>query len=156
MQNHSLTQRLTGRRFPARLKAASWVVGLSLSLLAPAQAEVFIVTHKDAPDHFNKAELIELFMGKSSALPDGRRAVPIDQPESSPVREEFYYKLTGKSPAQVRAYWAKLSFTGKGTPPRTASNGAEARKTVASTPGAISYVSKADLDPSVKVVFTLP
>lgn len=133
------------------------LLGLATCLcLLPVRAEVYIVTHKDGPDHFNKAELIELFMGKSATLPNGQRALPLDHPENSPLREEFYYKLTGKSPAQVRAYWAKLSFTGKGTPPRMAPSGSDIRKMVANTPGAIGYVSKADLDPSVKVVFTLP
>lgn len=131
-------------------------VGLSALLCSPAaHAEVYVVTHRAAPDHLSKEELIALFMGKASAL-GGSQALPIDQPDSNPLRDEFYYKLTGKSPAQMKAYWAKLSFTGKGTPPRTASSGSEIRKTVAATPGGISYLDKADLDASVKVVFTLP
>lgn len=134
---------------------ATGVFGALLWQASPARAEVYVVVHKDAPDHLSKSELIELFLGKAGSL-GSARAVPVDLPESDPVREEFYLKLTGKSSAQMRAYWAKLSFTGKGTPPRAAPSGAEVRRYVASTPGAISYLSKPDLDPSVKVVFTLP
>lgn len=132
-------------------------VGLCAVLLCslPVRAEVYVVAHRAAPDHLSKEELIALFMGKAAAL-GGSQALPIDQPDANPLRDEFYYKLTGKSPAQMKAYWAKLSFTGKGSPPRTAANAGEIRKTLAATPGAISYLDKASLDPSVKVVFTLP
>ena len=134
---------------------ACWLLPALLLCSLAARAEVYVVTNRAAPDHLSKEELIALFMGKASAL-GGNAALPIDQPDASPLREEFYYKLTGKSPAQMKAYWAKLSFTGKGTPPRSAANGSEIRKVVAASPGGISYLDKADLDPSVKVVFTLP
>lgn len=123
---------------------------------ASARATVLVVVHRSSPDRLTKGELIEVFMGKTSQLPGGIRATPIDQPDSNPLREEFYSKLTGKSPAQMKAYWAKLSFTGKGTPPKTGQTSTDIRKAVAATPGSIAYLDEADVDSSVKVVFILP
>jgi ABC-type phosphate transport system substrate-binding protein len=125
-----------------------------LFLTGFAQAEVVVVTNKATPD-MTKEQVSDVFMGKASSLPGGASAVPIDLPESSPLREEFYTKLTGKSAAQVKSYWAKMSFTGKGTPPKEVPSSSDIKKAVAATPGTIGYVEKAALDSSVKPVLTL-
>jgi len=33
-------------------------------------------------------------------------------------RDDFYNKVTGKSAAQMKAYWSKIIFTGKANHPR--------------------------------------
>ncbi|MEY4591972.1 MAG: hypothetical protein RIR18_867 [Pseudomonadota bacterium] len=121
---------------------------------ASSLAEVVVVTNKASPD-MTKEQVSDVFMGKASSLPGGSAAAPLDLPESSPLREEFYSKLTGKSAAQVKSYWAKMSFTGKGTPPKEAPNSADIKKAVAATPGAIGYVEKSAVDSTVKPVLTL-
>ena len=76
-------------------------------------------------------------------------------PESSPVRDEFYSKATGKSAAQAKSYWAKLSFTGKGTPPREGAGSADIKKQVAENSGLIGYIEKSAVDASVKVLLSV-
>lgn len=120
-----------------------------------AHADVVVVVGaKSAAATLTKEQVADLFMGKLASLPGAGAAAPIDQGESSPLREEFYSKVTGKSAAQVKSYWAKMAFTGKGTPPKEGSNSAEVKKLVAGAPGGIGYIEKSAVDDSVKVVFT--
>lgn len=44
--------------------------------------------------------------------------LPVDHSERAALRDAFYTKVTSKSPAQIKAYWSKIVFTGKGQPPR--------------------------------------
>lgn len=124
---------------------------MSFALSMTAQAQVVVIAGKNVAE-MSKEQVADIFLGKSSSLPGGGTAVPLDQPESSPLRDEFYSKITGKSAAQAKSLWAKLAFTGKGTPPKEVANSAEVKKAVASTPGAIGYIEKAAVDDSVKVV----
>ena len=58
----------------------------------------------------------DIFLGRATRFPNGLLAVPIDQVEGSAAREEFYTRFVGKSAAQMKAYWSKIIFTGRGQP----------------------------------------
>lgn len=116
-----------------------------------ANAEVVVVVHPSNPAaSMSSAEVADVFLGKSTALS------PVDQPESSAARGEFYQKITGKDAAQVKAIWTRLIFTGKATPPKEAATSADVKKAVAADPKAVGYIEKSAIDSSVKVVFTAP
>ena len=70
------------------------------------------------------------------------------------MRDDFYNKVTGKSAAQMKAYWSKIIFTGKGQPPKEVADNAAVKKLVADSPSAIGYIDKSALDSSVKAVFS--
>ncbi|MES2114600.1 MAG: hypothetical protein V4578_05585 [Pseudomonadota bacterium] len=117
----------------------------------PASAETVVIVSKQNPaTRMFSEQAAQFFLGKSAMF------TPIDQAEGSPIRAEFYHKVADKDPAQVKAIWSKLVFTGKGTPPKEYNSDAEVRKAVAADPKAIGYISKAAVDDSVKVILTLP
>ena len=123
----------------------------SAVVAAPALAEVVVVVSaKSAAATMTDDQVAQFFLGKSSAM------TPIDQPESAPVRAEFYKKVTGKEPSQAKALWSKLVFTGKATLPREVASSADVKKAVAADPKAIGYMEKSAVDGSVKVVFSAP
>lgn len=127
----------------ASLMAAGW-----------AQADTVVVVSAKCPaSALTKEQSSDIFMGKATTFPGGGSATPLDQPESSPLRDEFYTKVTGKSAAQAKSYWSKLSFTGKGTPPKEGQNSADIKKQVADNPNLVSYIEKSAVDASVKVIF---
>jgi ABC-type phosphate transport system substrate-binding protein len=118
--------------------------------------ELFVVVGANSKlQALDKSQVRNIFLGKIASLPDGNTAVPVDQPESSPLREEFYQKVTNRSAAEATAYWAQLAFTGRGEPPRVARGSADVKKMVNSTPGAIGYIEKSALDASVKVLLVV-
>ena len=117
-----------------------------------AQDVVAVVSAKSPVIGLNAEQVADIFLGKTGRFPDGSQAVPIDQHEDSPTRERFYSQFTGKSPAQVKAHWSKIIFTGRGQPPRQAVSGAEAKKWIAENPHAIGYIDNALVDSSVRVI----
>jgi len=136
------------------LRALS-VAGLLLaSQMASAQVAV-IVNPKSSITSLTADQAAGIFMGKSNTLPNGATAAAADLPESNPAREQFYTKAAGKTAAQVKATWARLTFSGKATPPRELPSAAEVKKHVASHPDAIGYIEASAVDGSVKSVLTV-
>jgi ABC-type phosphate transport system substrate-binding protein len=129
-------------------------IGLSLALLGTvANADVVaIVSSKSTVPALNKDQASDIFLGKASRFPDGTQAVPIDQQEGSGTRDAFYAKVAGKTAAQIKAYWAKIIFTGRGKPPREVADGAEMKRFVVENPGVIGYIEDKFVDSSVRVV----
>jgi ABC-type phosphate transport system substrate-binding protein len=120
-----------------------------LFLAVPAMAEVVaVVNPKAAESSMTKDQVAQFFLGKSSAF------TPVDQPDSAPVRAEFYKKVTDKEASQVKALWSKLVFTGKATMPKEVGDSAAVKKAVAADPKAIGYIEKSAVDASVKVVYS--
>lgn len=128
---------------------------LLLSALAagalPAAAEtVVIVNPKNPATRMFSEQASQFFLGKSDLF------TPVDQAEGSAIRTEFYRKVADKDPAQVKALWAKLVFTGKASPPKEHGSNADVKKAVAADPKAIGYIDKSAVDDTVKVILTLP
>ncbi len=124
-----------------------------LSLAFSAQAEVVvIVSSKSSVTSLTAEQTARIFLGKVVTFPNERTAFPIDQPEGSAIRDEFYSKVTHKNASQLTAYWAKIIFTGEGRPPQLIAGDAAVRKAVASNPNAIGYIDKNAVNRSVRVV----
>ena len=135
---------------------ATFVVASSTVLSSLANAgEVVVVAANSPVSAVTTDQLSQLFLGKIHTLPNGSGAVLIDQTEGSPLRDEFYSKTTGKSAAQIKALWSRLTFSGAAQPPKSASGDAEVKKFVSTIPGAIGYIDKSAVDSSVKVVLTI-
>ena len=131
-------------------------IGLLVNLNAAAIAGdvVAVVSSKSSVTALSANQVGDIFLGKSNRFPDGSPAVPIDQAEGSPARDAFYAKVTGKSPAQLKAHWSKIIFTGRGQPPREVTNGAALKKLVADDPKAIGYIEQDLLDGSVRTLLS--
>jgi len=124
-----------------------------ISGLVVAHADVVaVVSAKSTVTELTKDQVADIFLGKTSTFPKGGQAVPIDQAGDAPVREEFYTKMTGRTAAQLKSYWAKQTFSGKGTPPKVVAGDAESKKLIAANPNIIGYMDKSKLDATVKAV----
>jgi ABC-type phosphate transport system substrate-binding protein len=118
--------------------------------------EVAVVSAKSTVTTLSKSQVANIFLGKTSRFPDGRQAVPIDQSEGSPARDEFYAWITGKSAAQMKAYWSKIIFTGRGQPPKAVPGSSEIKKIVVANPDAIGYIEPKLVDDTLRVVTVTP
>ncbi len=126
---------------------------LSLASAAALADVVAVVPAKSPITALSKSQLADIFLGKISRAPDGTALQPIDQAEGTDAREEFYSKVTGKSSAQIKAYWARIIFTGRGKPPATVANGSEAKQLIVRTPAAIGYIDRSLVDEQLRIVF---
>ncbi len=112
-----------------------------------AQADVVVVVSaKSSASKLTKEQVADIFLGRSTSM------VPLDQAAGSPVRDEFYSKVAGQTAAQVKTLWAKLSFSGKGTPPKALGSDEEVKAQLSANPNAIAYMDKSKVDASVKTV----
>ncbi|MBV1920666.1 MAG: hypothetical protein KUG73_08275, partial [Pseudomonadales bacterium] len=90
---------------------------------SPLQAGiVVIVNSENTASDFSQRQLVDLYMGRDLYFPDGSMALRLDQSPKSQVRHDFYRNLVGKSVAQINAYWARLLFTGRASPPQVISD----------------------------------
>lgn len=129
-------------------------IALTFFVTALANAEVaVIVSASNANSALDQDTISRVFLGKTSNFPDGSQAIPVDQNEGSASREAFNDKVLGKSSSQLKAYWSRLIFTGKGTPPKESGSDADIKNLVAKNPNLIGYVDSSVVDSSVKVVF---
>jgi ABC-type phosphate transport system substrate-binding protein len=113
-----------------------------------AHADVVVVVSAKSPAaKLSKEQVADIFLGRSTSM------VPLDQAAGAAVRDEFYSKVTGQTAAQVKTLWAKLSFSGKGTPPKALGSDDEVKAQLAANPNAIAYMDKSKVDASVKTVF---
>jgi ABC-type phosphate transport system substrate-binding protein len=138
-----------------RLSHTGFFIGLLLSLVSGVAAAdvVAVVSIKSPITALSQGQMADIFFGKASHFPNGAQAVPVDQQEGSAARNEFYLKVSGKSAGQIKAYWSKIIFTGRGQPPPTVSNNVEMKKLIVENPAAIGYIDRDAVDSSVRVVF---
>lgn len=131
----------------------SMMLSASMLFTAAAHAEfVVIVSASNGNSSLSSDEISRIFLGKTSKFPDGSKASPLDQEEGNPARESFNKAVLGKDSSQLKAYWSRLIFTGKGTPPKEAGNDASVKSQVAGDSSAIGYVDASVVDDSVTVV----
>lgn len=129
-------------------------IAASLLIGAVVHAEVaVIVSASNGNGALDQDTISRIFLGKTSNFPDGSQAIPVDQTEGSASREAFNDKVLGKSSSQLKAYWSRLIFTGKGTPPKESGSDADIKALVAKNPNLVGYVDSSAVDGSVKVVY---
>ncbi|MDO6497490.1 phosphate ABC transporter substrate-binding protein [Photobacterium sanguinicancri] len=123
------------------------VLALCLAASSFAQAAVVVIANPAAAD-LDASTIKKVYLGKAKSL----NIDAIDLDDGQPLKSEFHAKVTGKTEAQLQAYWAKKVFTGKGQPPKAVSSSAIVKNTVASTANAIGYIDESEVDGSVKVI----
>lgn len=130
---------------------------LSLSLSIAAQAAVAIVAHpSNSVSGIRPNDAQRIFLGKTGEFANGRRALPVDQTPGTASRIKFMKSVIEKSEDELKGYWSRLMFSGKGTPPREVGDDAAVKAWVASNPDAIGYIDGKFVDGSVKVLFIIP
>ena len=95
------------------------LIVLSVSFMSHAKADdtyaVFSLNNNFKALSKNKVRM--LYRGKIKLL-QGVNIELSDWSENNPTRNDFYQILLSKDVAQMNAYWARLSFSGKARPPK--------------------------------------
>ena len=128
---------------------------LSLAAVSANAEIVVIVNPKNPAANMTAEQVAAIYLGTATSFPDGGAVALSDQPEAAGIRGDFYQKAAGRSVAQVKATWARITFTGKGTPPKELKSDADVKAFVAGDPKAIGYIDSSAVDGSVKAVLKL-
>jgi hypothetical protein len=114
-----------------------------VSLSAEGRFELtwMVVVNQDSGlTSLSQKQVMSLFLGRAQFLPGGSRVKTFDYPADSPMRAGFYQSLTGKNIADIDAYWARLKYSGRASPPQALDNAEAIIKKVSEQKGALSYL----------------
>lgn len=138
-----------------RALVSSALLGCLAGVPACAADLVVIVSAHNPVAMLRADQVAAIFLGQSVRFPDGTEVVPYDLRLGAPVRDEFYARVTRKTPALLKAHWSKMVFTGRGQPPTELPDSTAVRRKVANDPEAIGYIERGALDASVHAVLVV-
>jgi ABC-type phosphate transport system substrate-binding protein len=131
------------------------LTGLSLAGLVPVHATTpfrVIVHHEVKGEKISRGTLTSIFLKQAPKWTDGSAISPVDQSVRSEVRRSFSGDVLLQAVAEVQIYWQRRMSQGVVPPPVKATD-QDVVAFVASTPGAIGYVSVVTpLPESVKAI----
>ena len=119
-----------------------------------AVADIAVVINPANDTTLTKKEIKRIFLKKAKKYPNGSAVIPVNQTVEADVTSAFNKAVLNKSNNQIRSYWSKLVFTGKGKPPQEAADDTEIKALVANNPAMIGYIDQSAVDNSVKVIAT--
>lgn len=120
--------------------------GGNIVVVVPAHSEV---------DKLTRDEVINIFLGRLRQFPNGAAAYPLDLPAGQIEKAHFYRLLVNKDLSEINAYWARLIFSGRTSPPQLARSNEDVIEQLTANPNAISYLERGKVDRRVKIVLDL-
>lgn len=132
---------------------AAAVLAVGAAPVASADATYRVIVHPQVKgSQIPRAALTSIFLKQAPKWGDGSTVLPVDQSVRSPVRKAFSSDVLQQGLVEVQVYWQR-KMAGGVTPPPVKTSDEEIVSFVASTPGAIGYVSSSTpLPDSVKMV----
>ena len=146
---------MSSKRIRRVLQILLALAALPLAQAVRAQTLVVIVNPTIGVQHLSRREVMDIFLGRYRTFPSGASALPIDLDVSSTERKQFYMLLAHKDSADMGSYWARLTFSGKVSPPFAVADARMAIDIVANNPNAIAYVDRAAVDQRVRVALEI-
>jgi len=136
-----------------KVKVIAFLIVVAIFVVAaPASADVSVVANKSiGEESISEKQAKKIWLGKTKSL-GGVSLKPADLPKGNDSRNKFYKTVVKKNEKKLKAYWARIIFSGKGSPPKLFKSDAEVINWVASTPGAVGYVDSVSINDSVKVL----
>ena len=120
---------------------AAAVLAAGAAPVASADATFRVIVHPQVKgSQIPRASLSSIFLKQAPKWSDGTAVLPVDQSVRSSVRQAFSSDVLQQGLVQVQVYWQRKMGAGV-TPPPVKASDEEIVSFVASTPGAIGYVS---------------
>jgi len=117
-----------------------------------AHSQVAVIAHKAVQaDTLTQAQLLDYFTGDIKSWSDKTPVVVLDLKGQGEIKDSFY-KLLGLTSSRMKSIWLKKLLLGEGEAPEALKSEEEVVKKVASTPGAIGYVSRSKVNGDVKIL----
>lgn len=95
--------------------------------------------------NLTKQEVQKIYLGKQKRWDDGTK-IHLTTYNGGELADSFMKHYLGKKHSQFLIYWKQLMFTGRGIMPKQVETQEEMIEYVKKTPGAIGYISDANID----------
>lgn len=129
------------------------LLGVIYAGIAGATEPYEIVTYPGVKEKtLSKSSLRAIFGMRLHTWPDGTAIRVFVMPDDAPLHAAFSKEKLNVFPYQLRSAWDRLVFSGTGQAPDTVNSVEEMLAKVASTPGAIGYLTKSMTDDRVNVL----
>ncbi|MCP4723983.1 MAG: hypothetical protein GY863_03045 [bacterium] len=137
------------------MKKLIFTIIILLVLSGNALSQIAIIANKTVPaDSISKVQLIDYFSRDIKTWDNDIPIVIVDLKEKGEVKNTFY-KYLGKTSSRMKSIWMKKKLSGEGNPPASLISEEEVLKKVASTPGAIGFISRSKVTDEVKILRTI-
>jgi hypothetical protein len=140
-------------RKPLKMMLLLLVIASYSSALKASNDFVVIANPQAGIDKMSKDEVINVYMGRNRKLTSGITAQPLDIATPLGEKANFYFVMVNKELSEISSYWARLLFSGQGSPPRQVSTAEQALEIVSTNKGAIAYIDRTKIDRRVKIIF---
>ncbi len=123
-----------------------------MAVVPEALAEVLIIVHPDNIDQsLEPTELERIYLGKTTHWSDNS-SIKVVMLKNGATHEAFLEQYLDRTVHRFVSYWRQMVFTGKGIPPRSFQVEKELADFVATTPGAVGYISDETRAPGVQIM----
>jgi ABC-type phosphate transport system substrate-binding protein len=120
-----------------------------------ANAQVAVIAHKGVSvSSLSASAASDIFTLSTKEWKDGSAVVVFDLKAEGVTRTKFY-DFIGKSPIELKKTWMRVQLSGEGKAPAVVASEEEMIQKVASTPGAIGFVSASKASGEVKILATI-
>ena len=113
-----------------------------------------IVSKNSIINNISKKDLSKIFLGKTKRLPSGEKALLIENIDEID-KSKFYKVICNKNEKQLKKYWAKMIFTGRGQPPKKSYSINEVIRFVQNNNNAISYIPIKYVTNDIKIIMEI-
>jgi ABC-type phosphate transport system substrate-binding protein len=132
-----------------------YFIVLVLIAAASAQAQVVVIANKSVSESsISSGKLNDIYSLRTKTWSSGKEIVPVTLKSDNEITKKFFSAF-GKSLMEMKKLWMKIQLTGEGQPPAGVGSEDDVISKVASTPGAIGFVSASKVNASVKVLLTI-
>lgn len=137
------------------MKLIKLVIIVVLFAAIRSYGQVAVIANKSVGESsISTAKAGEIYSYKAKAWGNGSGIVRFTLKSDGGASSKFFDAI-GKSSADLKKVWMKLQLTGEAQAPEALGSEDEVLSKVASTPGAIGFVSASKVNDKVKVLLTI-
>lgn len=115
--------------------------------------ELVLVTHPSNNDRSLKFQTLRaIYSMRMQTWPDGDPIRVFVLPDTDKTHKKFCKDLLKTLPRHLRKNWDRLVFSGIAQAPTPVPNTRKMKQKIATTPGAIGYIARGEIDDSVTIV----
>jgi len=132
-----------------------YIITILLLTSINAYAQVAVIANKSVSESsISASKAAEIYLLKAKTWSNGKAIVTTTLKSDNSTSKKFFGSM-GKSLMEMNKAWMKIQLTGEGQAPVGCGSEEEILEKVASTPGAIGYISTDKVNDKVKVLLKI-
>ena len=127
---------------------------LSILFTSTMNGQVSVIVHKSVPVQSLTAAAVYDIYSLTKRYWNENLAIVVFNQKTAHINKQFH-NFIGKTPLELKKIWLRIQLSGQGKAPESLESDEEVLAKVATTPGAIGFISSDKVKGDVKVVATI-